>query len=70
MRPKEKIMKNVEFYFLLDDYTWNTNFIDIPDKILGGSPSENENAAIDYVYKKKKLHKDVVIVGLYSWGEE
>lgn len=63
-------MKNVEFYFLLDDYTWHTEFIDIPNSILGGTPSENENAAIDYVYKKKTLHKNVAIVGLYSWGEE
>lgn len=62
-------MKNVEFYFLLDDYTWNTDFIDIPDDIVGDMTVENEKAAIDYVYNKEKLHEDVVIVGLYSWGE-
>jgi hypothetical protein len=63
-------MKNVEFYFLLDDYTWNTDFIDIPDDILGGTPSEDENAAIDYVYKNERLHKNVVMIGIYSWGDE
>ena len=61
--------REVEFYFLLDDYTWNTGFIDIPEDILGGTPSEDTNAAIDYVYKNIDLHSDVVIVGVYSWTD-
>jgi hypothetical protein len=62
-------MKTVEFYFLLEDNTWNTSFIDIPEDILGGTPSEDENAAIDYVYNNVKLHDNVVIVGVYNWSE-
>lgn len=62
-------MKSIEFYFLLDDHTWNTDFIDIPEDILGGTPSEDENAALEYVYKNVKLHDDVVIAGVYNWSD-
>ena len=61
--------REVEFYFLLDDYTWNTDFIDIPEDILGGTLSEDTNAAINYVYKNIDLHSDVAIVGVYSWTD-
>jgi hypothetical protein len=61
---------SVEFYFLLDDNTWVTDFIDVPtDIISGGTPSENENGAIDYVYNNVKLSDKVVLVGVYSWGD-
>jgi|LakMenE18May11ns_1017448.scaffolds.fasta_scaffold9545505_1 hypothetical protein len=62
-------MRAVEFYFLLDDYTWNTKLIDIPQDILGGTPSEDENAVVDYVYKNVKLDDKVVIVGVYCWAD-
>jgi len=61
---------SVEFYYLLDDHTWDTDFIDVPiDLISGGTPSENESNAIDYVYNNVKLSDKVVLVGVYSWGD-
>jgi hypothetical protein len=62
-------VRSIEFYFLLDDHTWNTDFIDIPEDILGGTPSEDENAALEYVYKNIELHDDVVIAGVYNWSD-
>ena len=65
MTTTEK-MVDVEFYFLLEDHTWNTDVIEVPESILGGTPSENENAAVDWVYKNVPLHEDVCILGIYS----
>lgn len=62
---------NVEFYLLLDDYTWTTRFIKIPiDVCTGGTPSENESSTIDYVYKNVPLNKKVVMIGIYSWSND
>lgn len=63
-------MVDVEFYFLLEDHTWNTDIIKVPESIVfGGTPTENEKMAIDWVYKNIKLHDDVCIVGLYHIGD-
>ncbi len=62
-------MRSVEFYFLLEDHTWNTDFIDIPENILGGTPSEDNNAAVDYVSRNVELDDSVVLVGVYSWSD-
>jgi len=60
----------VEFAFILDDYTWHTEFIDIPEEICtGGTPSENENGAIDWVWNNVKLSDKVIMINVYSWGE-
>jgi hypothetical protein len=66
MKTKQKPkMISVEFYFLLDDYTWNTNFIDVPENII-----HEEKEIIDWVYKNVKLHKDVAIIGVYNIPSE
>lgn len=72
MKTEQKSkMVSVEFYFLLDDYTWNTNFIDVPENIVyGGTPSENEKLIVDWVYKNEKLHKNVAMIGVYSIPSE
>lgn len=62
-------MRSVECYFLLDDHTWNTDFVDIPENILGGTPSEDTNAVIDYISKNVELDDGVVLVGVYSWSD-
>lgn len=60
-------MRNVEYYCLFDDHTWDTYFVDVPENIFGGTPSEDENNVIDYIYKNTKMIDGTVLVGLYSW---
>ena len=60
-------MRNIQYYCLFDDWTWDVFFMDIPENILGGTPSEDENAAVDYIYKYGKLESNIERVGIYSW---
>lgn len=58
-------MKSVEFYFLLDNQTWTTDFIDIPDEVMNDEP-----LAVNYVYKNVDINKDTVLIGVFSWNDE
>lgn len=62
-------MRPIEFYFLLEDHTWDTGFVDIPEDLLTGTDQENEFKAIEYVYKNEKLHSDVCMIGVYWWPD-
>lgn len=64
MKTKKTKMVDVEFYFLLDDSTWNTDIVEVPESIAN---TENNDAILDWFYKNVPIHEDVAIVGIYSF---
>lgn len=64
---KETNKVPVEFYMLFDDYTWDTDVIDIPKYLVSQYNEHNSpNQIIGWVYNNEKFNSSVCIIGIYS----
>jgi hypothetical protein len=66
MSITEKMIQ-IEFYLLGEDYTWDTDYIAIPERLfLEYKQNFNPTPIVDWVYANAPLHRNIAMVGIYN----
>ena len=60
-------MVQIEFYLLGEDYTWDTDYIAIPERLFVQYKQDfNPTPVVDWVYANAPLHRNIAMVGIYN----
>ena len=66
MSTTEKMVQ-IEFYLLGEDYTWDTDYIAVPENLFSRYKQDfNPTPVVDWVYANAPLHRKIVMVGIYN----
>jgi hypothetical protein len=66
MSTTEK-MVSIEFYLLGEDYTWDTDYIAIPERLFVEYKQDfNPTPIVGWVHTNAPLHRDICMVGIYN----